>query len=99
MPGRVFLTSAVFCLSLPWLAGCRNDAGERTIAPPPDKPALNAKVAPVDPEKKMIVTKHYCTQFKGLTLGVSTLEEAQKQPEVISGAIKPAPNPLLQPDL
>jgi hypothetical protein len=60
---------------------------------------VNAKVALVDPEKKMIVTKHYRTEFKGLTLGVSTLEEAKKRPAMISGAIKPGPNPLLQPEL
>lgn len=99
MPGRVFLTLAVVCLALSWLAGCRNDPGERKVAPPPDKPAVNSKVAVDHPEKKMIVTKQYRTQFKGLTLGKSTLEEAKKLPQTTAGALKPGPNPLLQPDL
>jgi hypothetical protein len=74
------LRKVVVWLSLPWLAGCRNDPGDQK-------------------DSKMIVTKQYRTLFKGLTLGVSTLEEAKKRPDTVSGATKPGPNPLLQPDL
>ena len=96
---RVFFPSAVICLSLPWLGGCRNEPGERNVTPPKEKPAVDAKVDPAEPEMKMIITKHFRTDFKGVTLGVTTLEEAKKRPEVTPGAVKPGPNPLLQPDL
>ena len=99
MAARVLLPSTVICLSLSWLAGCRNEPGEQKVAPSPDKPAVNSKVAADHPEKKMIVTKQFRTQFKGLTLGMSTLEEAKKLPQTTSGALKPRPNPLLQSDL
>jgi hypothetical protein len=98
-PRRVCCWTVVIGFALPWLAGCRHDPGEQKGAPSPDKPAVNSKVPLDHPEAKMIVTKQYRTHFKGLTLGLSTLEEANKRPNTVSGTLKPGPNPLLEPDL
>jgi hypothetical protein len=82
---------------IPWPAHPHQDRPVYSVQP--DEPAVKAKAKLQPRETNEVVTKRFQTDFKGLTMGVSTLEEAKRRPDAVSGTRRARPNPLVQPDL
>lgn len=82
---------------IPWPTQPRQDLPVYDVQPaePEAKPKSNVPL----PDTDEVVTKRFQTIFKGLTLGVTTLEEAKRRPDAVPGARRPRPNALVQPDL
>jgi hypothetical protein len=82
---------------IPWPAHPYQDRPVYNVQPV--EPAVKAKAIVNSRETNEVVTKRYQTNFKGLTMGVTTLEDAKSRPDAVSGARRARPNPLVQPDL
>jgi hypothetical protein len=82
---------------MPWPAHSRQDRPVYDVQPL--EPAVQAEAKTESRDTNRPFTKRYQTNFKGLTLGVTTLEEAKKRPDAVPGTRRARPNPLVQPDL
>lgn len=82
---------------IPWPAHPYQDRPVYSVQPADPAAKAKAKIQPR--ETNEVITKRYQTNFKGLTMGVTTLEDASRRPDTISGTRRARPNPLVQPNL